>query len=123
MECKDNKCAVHGGIRTRGRKFTGIVISASAQKTATIEWKRKHYIPKYERYETRITRVKAHNPDCIDAEKGDIVEIAECRKLSKTKSFVILRKLSKERLFAEKEALKEEAKTKKKEKVEKDESS
>ena len=116
--CNDANCPVHGKLRLRGRKFVGMVLNAKAQKTATVEFERKYHVPKYERYEIRYTRIKAHNPDCIDAEKGDIVELVECRKLSKTKSFVITKKLSKERLFAEREALMEEAKVRKKEKQE-----
>ncbi len=61
-------------------------------KTVTVEWTRRHYIPKYERYEKRRTRVKAHNPDEIDAQVGDIVTIKETRPLSKTKNFIIIKK-------------------------------
>ena len=31
-----------------------------------------------------------YNPQCVDAKKGDIVKIAECRPLSKTKAFVVI---------------------------------
>jgi ribosomal protein S17 len=59
-----------------------------------VEWGYHKYIPKYERYERRKTRVTAHNPDCIKAKEGDVVVIGECRSLSKTKSFIILAKLA-----------------------------
>ena len=36
------------------------------------------------------SKLHAHNPPCIDAKPGDIVTIAECRPISKTKSFVIV---------------------------------
>ncbi|MDO8480640.1 MAG: 30S ribosomal protein S17 [Nanoarchaeota archaeon] len=89
------------GISLRGRSFEGTVISARMQKTATVEWGRRVDLPKYERYTTRRTRVKAHNPESIRAEEGDIVRIRECRPLSKTKNFMIVEKLGKEKGFAQ----------------------
>ena len=88
---------------TRGRQFVGTVLGAKMQKTATVEWERRRYVPKYERYETRRSRVKAHNPDEIAAEHGDRVVIAECRPLSKTKKFIIIEKLGKNVELLEKE--------------------
>ena len=48
-------------------------------------------VPKYQRYEKRRSKVHAHNPPCITAKIGDIVTIAECRRLSKTKSYVVVK--------------------------------
>ncbi len=90
-------------IGNRGRQFVGTVIKAKAQKTATVEWERKYYVPKYERYETRRSRVQVHNPDEIRAEHGDKVLIAECRPLSKTKKFTILKKLGRDIEMLERE--------------------
>jgi small subunit ribosomal protein S17 len=78
---------------TRGRTFTGIVTSDKMSKTVTVEWSRRHYIPKYERYEKRRSRVKAHNPETIDARVGDKVTIMETKPLSKTKHFIIIQKI------------------------------
>ena len=99
-------------IRTRGRTFTGIVVEARMQTTATIEWPRRKYVKKYERYEKSRTRVKAHNPPEIDAKKGDIVKLVECRPISKTKHFIITEKVGREKLFEAKQELIEESKTK-----------
>jgi small subunit ribosomal protein S17 len=77
---------------TRGRTFTGIITSDKMSKTVTVEWNRRHYLPKYERYEKRRTKVKAHNPDNIDAQVGDKVTIMETKPLSKTKHFIIIKK-------------------------------
>ena len=110
-------------IRTRGRTFTGIVIDAKMQTTATVEWPRRKYVTKYERYETSRTRVKAHNPQDIDAKKGDIVKITECRPISKTKHFIIIEKIGHEKLFEAKRELAEEAKVKREKKEEENESS
>ncbi len=106
---------MHGSIRTRGRTFVATVLSARAQNTAIVEWERSYYVPKYERYERRRTKINVHNPECINAKPGDIVRISECRPISKTKHFVITEKLGAERLFEERAALLEEAKVRKKE--------
>ncbi|MBW2982326.1 30S ribosomal protein S17 [Candidatus Woesearchaeota archaeon] len=112
QECNDKKCPVHGNVSLRGRTFTGIVIGANMAKTATVEWTYKLFIPKYERSETRKSKVHAHNPICINAQVGDVVKIMETRPLSKTKNFVIIKKLRRERGFKEKLEEKEEEKAK-----------
>ena len=80
----------HGNLSLRGRHFTGEVLSAKAPKTAIVGWEFVHFIPKYERYERRHSRLSAFNPLCIAAKKGDIVRVAECRPISKTKSFAVI---------------------------------
>jgi len=82
-------------ISTRGRVFEGVVISDKMRQTVTVEWERKKYDSKYERYERRRTRVKAHNPDEINAKEGDTVRIKETRPLSKTKNFIVIEILDK----------------------------
>ena len=76
-------------LTTRGRTFTGTVVSSKSQKTATVEWNRRVYVPKYERYQNKRSRVKVHNPPELAAKEGDQVIVKECRPLSKTKHFVI----------------------------------
>ncbi len=88
--CQDEKCLWHGTLSLRGRIFEGEVISDKAQKTVVVKWDYYNYLPKYQRYERRHSQVHAYNPECIDAKKGDKVRIAECRPLSKTKSFVVI---------------------------------
>ncbi|MCF7871817.1 30S ribosomal protein S17 [Candidatus Woesearchaeota archaeon] len=78
-------------LSIRGRKFTGTVVSDKMSKTVTVEWERRKYDPKYERYEKRKTKVKAHNPENINAKTGDKVIIAETRPISKTKNFIVLK--------------------------------
>jgi len=99
-------------IKTRGRTFTGVVVDAKMQNTATVEWERRMYVQKFERYEKRRTRVKAHNPENINAKQGDIVKIMECRPISKTKNFIITEKMGREKLFEAKQELIEESKKK-----------
>ncbi|MBW2973262.1 30S ribosomal protein S17 [Candidatus Woesearchaeota archaeon] len=101
-------------LSLRGRTFKGVVIADGMQKTVTVEWERRKNVRKYERYEKKRARVKAHNPENVNAKKGDIVEIKECRPLSKTKHFVVAKKIGEERLFAEREKSLEESKVKQK---------
>ena len=113
-KCNDDNCPFHGSLKCRGKTFICTVISVKMQKTATLVWERKHFLMKYERYEKRRSVVKAHNPACIDAHEGDIVKIMECRPLSKTKNFVIVEVLGKEKGFKERMESEEEAKFKEK---------
>jgi len=92
--------------RTRGKTITGTVTSDKMSKTVTVTWNRRIYIPKYERYEKKISKVKAHNPEKMNAKKGDVVKIAETRPLSKTKHFMVIEVLGKE---TKKEAVKKES--------------
>ena len=78
-------------LSTRGMTFTGTVISNKMAKTVTVEWEGKKFVPKYQRYEKRRTRVKAH--DETGAKVGDKVEIVETRPISKTKNFLVTKKL------------------------------
>lgn len=86
--CNEEKCPFHGNLKIHGRIFVGTVIKPVFHKTATIEFPRQFYVAKYERFEKRRTRVKAHVPPCLEVVKGDTLKIAETRPLSKTKMFV-----------------------------------
>lgn len=92
--CDDVECPYHGKLKVRGKTFEGEVVSSKSMKSATVMWKRRMLIPKYERYELRSTKINVHNPPCINAKEGDQVRIRECRPLSKTKKFVIIEKVS-----------------------------
>ena len=108
--CNDTNCPFHGNLTVRGRQFTGTIVSAKMRKTAVVEFGRLHFLNKYERYEKRRTKLKVHNPECINAKEGDVVKIMECRPLSKTKNFVVLQKLGVEKGFKGKMEAREAAK-------------
>ena len=93
-ECSDDKCAWHGKLSVRGNIFQCKVVSTKARKTAVVKREFLHYLPKYERYERRHSKISAYNPECITAKEGDIVTIAECRPLSKTKHFIVIEKVN-----------------------------
>ncbi|MBI4452633.1 30S ribosomal protein S17 [Candidatus Woesearchaeota archaeon] len=118
QECNDIKCPFHGKLTARGRHLTGTVLSTKMRKTAVVEFERLHFLPKYERYEKRRTKLKVHNPECTNAKNGDRVRIIECRPLSKTKNFVIVQILGHEKGFKEKMEARESAKVADKEKEE-----
>jgi len=91
-ECEDADCPFHGTLPVRGQILEGEVVSDKAPKTVVVQRIYLKKIPKYERYEKRKSKIHAHNPPCINAKVGDVVKIAECRPLSKTKSFVVIEK-------------------------------
>ncbi len=119
--CADNSCPFHGTLSLRGRQFTGTVISTRMRKTATIEFPRLYFLNKYERYEKRRTKLKVHNPECIDAKDGEVVRVMECRPLSKTKNFVIVKRLGMEKGFKSKMEFREAGKVKETRKESKEE--
>jgi len=89
-KCEDKHCPYHNGMKIRGREFVGEVIRTNRQKTIMVEWPRSFYLPKYERYEKRRTRLNAHLPECINVKIGDKVRIVECKPVSKTKNFIVV---------------------------------
>lgn len=122
-ECNDKRCPIHGSLSVRGSTFTGIVVSAKPGKTAIVERTIVRHVPKYERYMKSKSRVYAHNPGCIDAKENEIVRVAETRKLSKTKNFVVLKVIGKKKIVkAEEDTLKEKEKKEEEKQPEKEES-
>lgn len=90
--CDDVNCPFHGTLSVRGKVMDGVVVSDRMQKSVVVRIEYVDYYPKYERYARKSSRITAHNPPCIGAKRGDKVKIAECRPLSKTKSFVVVEK-------------------------------
>lgn len=76
------------------RTLTGLVTSKSGQKSirVTIEYKVKH--PKYGKYVRRRTKLGVHDQENACG-MGDLVEIAQCRPWSKTKSWRVVRVVQK----------------------------
>ena len=72
------------------RALTGVVTSNSGDKSirVTIEYKVKH--PKYGKYVSRRTVLHVHD-EANESRLGDRVEVAECRPISKTKSWRLVR--------------------------------
>lgn len=89
-DCTDKKCPFHGEITVKKELFTGKVVKKDVSRSATIEWFKPFFVPKYERYEIRRYRLRTHNPGCVNAQIGDEVLVAKTRPLSKTKHHVIV---------------------------------
>ena len=68
----------------------GIVESDARDKSrrVAVHFTVKH--PKYGKYLRRRTTLQVHDAQNV-SKKGDRVEIAECRPISKTKSWIVLR--------------------------------
>jgi small subunit ribosomal protein S17 len=79
-------------IPKRSPRRVGIVESDARNKTrkVAIHYSARH--PKYGKYIRRRTVLQVHDEDNV-SRVGDRVEVAECRPVSKTKSWVLLRVL------------------------------
>lgn len=62
----------------------GRVVSDHGDKTITVRWEFKIRHPKYGKYLTRSSRLRVHD-EKNEAKTGDLVEVASCRPISKTK--------------------------------------
>lgn len=92
--CNDPKCHIHGSLKVRGRIFEGKVTKKFPTRI-TIEFERMIYIRKYERYFKYKTKIHARLPKCMESEIniGDLIQIQECRPLSKIIHFIVIKKL------------------------------
>ena len=85
-KCEDKKCFRHGGLKLRGETLSGKVVSSKSRHTVIVERETTQYFAKYRKWARGTSHIAAHNPPCVNAKLGDIVDLAECRKLSKTKA-------------------------------------
>uniref|UniRef100_A0A1D1XST1 40S ribosomal protein S11-B n=1 Tax=Anthurium amnicola TaxID=1678845 RepID=A0A1D1XST1_9ARAE len=88
----DKKCPWTGMVSIRGRVLTGVVVSTKMKRTIIVRREYLHYITKYNRYEKRHKNVAAHlSPAFIGVQAGDTVTLGQCRPLSKTVRFNVLK--------------------------------
>lgn len=87
----DKKCPFTGNISIRGRIIKGMVISAKMKRTIVLRVSYLHYVPKYNRFEKRHSNIPAHCSPCFSVKDGDIVTVGQCRPLSKTVRFNVLK--------------------------------
>ncbi|MEF8779550.1 MAG: 30S ribosomal protein S17 [Haloferacaceae archaeon] len=88
------KCPFYGQLSVRGQTREGTVVSTDMEKTVIVEREYDVFVPKYDRYMKRRSRIPAHVPGVLEPlEVGDEVRIAETRPLSKTKSHVVVQVL------------------------------
>jgi small subunit ribosomal protein S17 len=71
------------------RTIEGRVVSNKMQKTVTVLLERQVQHPLYGKIVRRSTKVHAHD-EKGECKEGDMVRIAECRPLSKTKNWRVV---------------------------------
>ena len=79
------------------RTQQGRVVSDKMDKSIVVAIERMVKHPIYGKYVKRTTKVHAHDEN-NDCGLGDKVEIAECRPLSKTKSWTLVKVLEKAKI-------------------------
>merc|ERR1739845_92136 len=88
----DKKCPFTGNVSIRGRIVTGTVLKMKMNRTIVIRRDYLHFIKKYNRFEKRHRNLSVHMSPCFrDVHVGDIVTAGECRPLSKTVRFNVLK--------------------------------
>jgi small subunit ribosomal protein S17 len=75
------------------RTIEGRVVSNKMAKTVTVLLERQVPHPLYGKIVRRSTKVHAHDEDG-QCKEGDVVRIAECRPLSKTKNWRVIEVLT-----------------------------
>ena len=71
------------------RTISGRVVSSGMDKTISVSIERVVKHPVYGKYMRRTTKILAHD-EANTCEAGDIVSIAECRPISKRKSWRVV---------------------------------
>jgi len=87
----DKKCPFTGDVSIRGRILKGVVKTNKMRRTIIVRRDYLHYIKKYNRFEKRHKNVPAHISPCFRVSEGDQVVIGQCRPLSKTVRFNVLK--------------------------------
>ncbi|MBE9564941.1 MAG: 30S ribosomal protein S17 [Proteobacteria bacterium] len=76
------------------RTLQGVVTSSAGDKSATIMIERKIKHPIYGKYIKRSTKIRLHD-ETNECNKGDTILIEECRPMSKTKSWKLVKVVEK----------------------------
>ena len=76
------------------KTLTGVVLSKSGNKSVKIALDYKVRHPKYGKYIKRRTKIGVHD-EHNQSGVGDVIEIAECRPHSKTKSWRLVKVVKK----------------------------
>ena len=87
----DKKCPFTSDVSIRGRILKGVVRTHKMKRTIVIRRDYLHYIRKYQRYEKRHSTLSAHCSPCFRVSEGDQVTVGQCRPLSKTVKFNVVK--------------------------------
>ncbi|MEK9134469.1 MAG: 30S ribosomal protein S17 [Pseudomonadota bacterium] len=84
-----------GDVKT-ARSLSGRVTSNKMNKTITVQVDRRIRHPLYGKIVTRHTKLHAHD-ESNECKEGDLVQIEECRPLSKSKAWRLVKVLERAR--------------------------
>jgi small subunit ribosomal protein S17 len=84
------QAVVETGAEGASRTLTGRVVSSKMQKTITVAVERLVKHDRYGKYVRRTTKLLAHDENG-EGREGDMVDIAECRRLSSRKAWRLVR--------------------------------
>lgn len=87
----DKKCPFTGNVSIRGRILSGVVKSTKMNRTIVVRRDYLHFVKKYSRYEKRHSNFSAHASPAFRIREGDQVVCGQCRPLSKTVRFNVLK--------------------------------
>jgi len=87
----DKKCPFTGSVSIRGRILKGVVISTKMNRTLVIRRDYLRFVKKYRRFEKRHKTLSAHCSPAFRVKEGDVVTVGQCRPLSKTVRFNVLK--------------------------------
>ena len=76
-------------IQASTRTLSGKIVSDKMDKSVTVQVERRVKHPVYGKIMTKSSKIKAHD-ETNDANTGDLVTIAECRPVSKDKSWKLV---------------------------------
>lgn len=79
-------------VQATNRPLTGRVVSNATDKTITVLVERRVKHPIYGKYIGRSTKVHAHD-EANECQVGDVVMVEQCRPVSKTKSYRLVKVL------------------------------
>eukprot|EP01065_Artemidia_motanka_P046088 TRINITY_DN68_c0_g1_i2.p2 TRINITY_DN68_c0_g1~~TRINITY_DN68_c0_g1_i2.p2 ORF type:complete len:170 (+),score=72.72 TRINITY_DN68_c0_g1_i2:105-614(+) len=92
----DKKCPFTGNVSIRGRILRGVLRSRKMNRTVVVRRDYLHWVTKYQRYEKRHKNFTAHCSPAFPVSKvGDEIVAGECRPLSKTVRFNVLKVIPK----------------------------
>ena len=77
------------GPRGKRHRMRGVVVSDRAAKTITVRVTRRRPHPKYGKQVRHDRKIHAHDEN-DEARIGDVVEIVECRPMSRTKRWRLI---------------------------------
>jgi len=87
----DKKCPFTGNVSIRGRILSGTVKTTKMKRAIIVRRDYLKWVKKYKRYEKRHKNIPAHISPCFEVKEGDKVFIGECRSLSKTIRFNVVK--------------------------------